>query len=230
MPRISALRPHKGLLRDNPEAVKFIEENYSQLSLTLLSEKTGVSYSVIAEHLRRKGLQANRSTTKRINLEPFMMMPEMEVAYMAGIVDGEGTISVGSRNKKYIQPTLSVANTSARLHDWLTARAFSYTIQANQMGTPYYRFSMTGWHLEPVLRRLLPYLVIKKPHALLLLHLIRLRVEQSYRTAYTPLMLEIVSLIRELNERKDRMEKEGAAFERFTILSQQLESILPMEC
>lgn len=46
-------------------------------------------------------------------------LSETQRAYIAGITDGEGCISVAVRLKKYITPTIQVCNTDRSLCDWL---------------------------------------------------------------------------------------------------------------
>ena len=94
-----------------------------------------------------------------------------DLAYLAGIVDGEGCITItenmkGGRN--YYRLVLDITNTSYDLMQWLED-TFSHTIR-----TSYYRSTnrtdMYGWtasgnQAQDLLRLILPYLIIKKPQA-----------------------------------------------------------------
>jgi hypothetical protein len=42
-----------------------------------------------------------------------------EIGWLAGIVDGEGCISLGVNRKKYVTPTVQISNTDIRLAEWL---------------------------------------------------------------------------------------------------------------
>ena len=44
-------------------------------------------------------------------------MKKHEISYLAGIIDGEGTVSFMKRGENYF-PTVTIANTSRKLLDW----------------------------------------------------------------------------------------------------------------
>ncbi len=97
----------------------------------------------------------------------------VQLAYLAGIIDGEGSIYIGnfSSNPKtgtlYYQTNMEVTNTDEKLITWLMinigGRSSTYT--ANQ--TPknsrrtVYRWIVSGELITHLCEKLLPYLVIK---------------------------------------------------------------------
>ena len=98
----------------------------------------------------------------------------VQLAYLAGIIDGEGSIYIGnfSRNKKtgakYYQTAIEVTNTEEGLIDWLLenigGRSYKYT--KNQLpknsNREVYRWIVNGDLLTNLCHLLLPYLIIKK--------------------------------------------------------------------
>lgn len=99
-------------------------------------------------------------------------MNDTELAYMAGIVDGEGSITVSYRRRKQYGDVqarigLSVYNSDMRLLHWIKQR-FEGSIHVQQrLG----HWKPSGaWHLSDrsacsALKQLLPFLVIKSAQA-----------------------------------------------------------------
>lgn len=98
-----------------------------------------------------------------------------ELAYIAGIVDGEGNIGIyelksrpNGRAKEYIGlfPRLCIANTDARLFGWLLprlpgSRLYTYVGSLGRK-KPCGRFVYDGARAAALCRMMLPYLTIKK--------------------------------------------------------------------
>lgn len=118
---------------------------------------------------------------------PLTKLTETELAYIAGIVDGEGSISlVRSTHAKrtrgrYIYPMVRVANTDRLLIEWLIAKtgcgAVRYSVQSGD------RFKLVhhvGWAVSDaieLLKAIRPFLVIKAGRADLVLELDRVNRE-----------------------------------------------------
>lgn len=101
------------------------------------------------------------------------MQPEI-LAYLAGIIDGEGTIflQIDTRNNKnYRTWSVSVANTDKTLIDWLQS---NFGGKVNSWANDRPRFGkkqLWRWYLGrkerilPLLSDILPYLIIKREKA-----------------------------------------------------------------
>jgi hypothetical protein len=97
-----------------------------------------------------------------------------QLAYLAGIVDGEGSIYIGnfSSNPKtgnpYYQTNMEVTNTDEKLIDWLVnnfnGRRYKYTEKQTPKNSrrPVHRWILSGDDLTELCHLLLPYLIIKK--------------------------------------------------------------------
>ena len=96
-----------------------------------------------------------------------------QLSYLAGIIDGEGSIYIGnfSSNKKtgakYYQTNMEVTNTAESLIDWLMdnigGRRGEYTPKQTPKNArkKVYRWMVSGDDLTQLCHLLLPYLVIK---------------------------------------------------------------------
>lgn len=99
-------------------------------------------------------------------------MTKIEIAYLAGIIDGEGCIRLAkcySKNAGRLHIRITVANRSLKLVKWLKKKTgWKYNIHANS-GAFYWRVTSEG--ARKILKLILPYLVIKKAQAKLALTL-----------------------------------------------------------
>lgn len=104
-----------------------------------------------------------------------------QCAYLAGIVDGEGSIYIGafSTNPKtgtpHYQTNIEVNNTDVGLINWLVdvfgGKTLSYTPNQTPKNSrrPVYRWIASGNRVTHLCEIMLPYLVIKKRQAEIML-------------------------------------------------------------
>jgi len=99
-----------------------------------------------------------------------------DLAYMAGIVDGEGCFYIGKVPKKagdgyvseHYRGLLKIDNTNQRLINWIdnvfsgTASARCRTTSSKKFERDIFTWNSTGDRLLDICEQLLPYLVIKK--------------------------------------------------------------------
>lgn len=111
------------------------------------------------------------------------MLTETEKAYLAGIVDGEGAVTIvelrsrGPGYEHYVG-SLEITNTNLRLIDWVKVRIghLIENITIDRRRTvkgqkPVYRLCFRNQRAEEVLRVIYPYLVIKARQAELVFEL-----------------------------------------------------------
>lgn len=134
-------------------------------------------------------------------------MEESVKAYLAGIIDGEGTVTlVWSHKNKTPCPEVSVSNTSLLLLKWIQKRV-GRAISSKNTSKPHHTISYV-WRLRYdkaicFLSEIKEYLIIKRQHAEL--------ITQEYKKVthragkYTPQLLQkknaLVQRIRKLNQR-----------------------------
>ena len=183
----------------------FITEHLTTLSIADMARALHCAYRRVDMYLYSHGLYSQRKTVKRRNQVPVGTLSREELAYLAGIVDGEGTVSIlaagGRQSGRYFRPVLSVANTSLALKQWLEQRGFYSSFYLNGKGRPCWKINVSGYGIDDVLLALLPYLVIKAPQAALVIEFCQLRLAQRHSAEPTGRMLQIVETIRRLNRR-----------------------------
>ena len=113
------------------------------------------------------------------------IMSKTTAAYMAGIVDGEGTITIikcwNKKNQKsYFGVYLNISNTNKNLINWLK-KSFGGYIYKIKVPNPkpnwndIYRWQIYRQsNLIKILEKIKPYLKIKKRHAEIVLEFIKL--------------------------------------------------------
>ena len=124
------------------------------------------------------------------------------LAYLAGIVDGEGCLMIyrkpDKRGMLHFRVVVKVSNTSKRLIDWLTSQlggtvSHSYSQESSKLTV--YHWNCEGPKAAMLLIELLPYLVIKSELALTLIEM-----QKAMRFTSTG-----VQLPEELKEERERL-------------------------
>ncbi len=99
---------------------------------------------------------------------------ETEWAYLAGLIDGEGSVYLNGGRQCTLSPALRVTNTNPRVMEWLRDKFFA-RVTVNRRSTSAHKETRmalwTGDSANYILSRLYPYLVIKTSQASLLLNL-----------------------------------------------------------
>ena len=129
-----------------------------------------------------------------------------EIGYMAGIIDGEGTISILKVTKRkthhILTPKISLANTDVRLVEWLANRTgtkINSRKRGNEKHRDQYQVQVGGYRCYNLLKMVEPWLTIKRPQCRLVMTFIESRLGQSYNAPYTETEIKIWRKVRELN-------------------------------
>lgn len=97
-----------------------------------------------------------------------------EIAYLAGIIDGEGSIYIGNFSSnpktgaKYYQTNIEVSNTDKTLIDWLIATFGGLVTQYTEKQTPInsrkevWRWTASGDRVTHICELIYPYLICKR--------------------------------------------------------------------
>ncbi len=86
---------------------------------------------------------------------------KIELAYLAGFVDGEGTISIVSAGKEYMRPTISISNSDTTVIDFVNTHWQSNVYKAKGWGQnskDMYCVRVVNQHAIEFIKDLLPYL------------------------------------------------------------------------
>ena len=100
---------------------------------------------------------------------------ETEKAYIAGIVDGEGTVSIGQEANGNFMVSLSISNTFKPLIDWLSGKLnhkvyiLDKAHSRNEKWKILYTVVLSSHTAKELLEVVFPYLIVKREHALVVL-------------------------------------------------------------
>ena len=131
------------------------------------------------------------------------------IGYIAGLVDGEGSIGAAVHNRKYssrlkLQYLLQITNTDIDALEACQMVLGGKIYQLKQRGNsrPCYKLQIGDLRgLKRAIQIVLPYLIIKYDVAKLMLELLD-SLEEHYRQrdSYTPREIEVITEIRALNK------------------------------
>lgn len=110
------------------------------------------------------------------------MSDKAKFSYLAGIVDGEGCLTIGAGRRQSgvvnYNSVVCVGNTDPRLIKWLHqnfgGKYYSVNKPSSQSKTPYVWRLLKHKEQELLLLAILPYLIVKRERALILLEFVRL--------------------------------------------------------
>lgn len=145
---------------------------------------------------------ANRVTDLR-------MIPE-QAAYVAGLIDGEGTIGLRVKHRKggkahQFDPALRIANTNLALLEAVITMTGNGQIFADRRGTGQracYDWALSANQIRHVLPQVLPYLIAKKRQAECVLRFLELvRYPQGVAEADIPEVMALKEELQRLNQR-----------------------------
>jgi len=192
--------PNKGYRKYTEEELQTLLSLYGQMPLKEVAQQMGVSYGALRWQLHQMGITkpiGQVNALHHLDLEPTVL------AYLAGLIDGEGTVSIRKFRGKW-KPTVRIANTSMVLIAWLESKITSPSVgvetrPAKRNHSISYMFNIIGLAHLPLYESLLPYMVIKHRQLQLVIEYCYLRRAQSKDDRLTPRQMEAISEVRALN-------------------------------
>ena len=99
-----------------------------------------------------------------------MIWTETQLAYLAGIIDGEGTFYIGTTNNgRKFNSRIYVVNTNEELIQWLKnifgGLIYKRISTSNPQWKTRYEWVLDKSAIDTICHLLIPYLIIKKKHA-----------------------------------------------------------------
>jgi len=136
----------------------------------------------------------------------------LEIPYLAGLIDGEGCITICFRREFLnLEPRISIVNTSGDIIKWardvLGCGKISHRAQHNLNRKDSYCLTITGnKNIKEILLEIIPYLKIKKHIASLVLEFCNYRSnlkgrKGSGKRKYTEKEINLAKQVRALNKR-----------------------------
>lgn len=165
-----------------------LRELYPNTPAPQLTEIVGHCTHSIYSKASRLGIKANL-LTRRLKYwsdeeeKRVESLPDIEKAYIAGIIDGEGTIgSFQYKGRQGIVCCLSIPNTHKELLDWIASQIPSTKVVPKKVATtnsqPIWEFRLYGIvKVRKLIKLLLPYMIVKRQDAEKVL---------QYHSKYTP--------------------------------------------
>lgn len=183
--------------RFSSEEIVWLIKNYPELGTRACAKSLKRPYDSV-----RQKIYELRKTNSDLYWEPSLNLEKIELAYLAGIIDGEGSFHAGlawSSGRPNIGCTLNISNTSPELKLWLKERLNSAKFRVSfSSNLPCYRCDIRPPYLQKLIETVLPYLVIKKNQAKSMLHYLRLR-ERHRRDSVSKEEILLIREIRKLN-------------------------------
>jgi len=158
---------------------------YRHTSREALSKTLGRTWMSIKRKAQRLGLKRSRV----IYTDP-IAVPDVEWAYLAGLIDGEGSISIGWNSaRRNWSPRLTIYNTSRELLEnirTLLGRGYIVTVNFKNSSfkhnRPVYQFGLSRYFdMIQVLKGVMPYLKLKRKHAELMLKFLHIMVNKKWK-------------------------------------------------
>lgn len=138
-----------------------------------------------------------RLMESRRNAGRTLSLTETEKAYIAGIIDGEGTIGFHADKRRnnglLYQPRVSIANCDRSLLEWVENKLCFGHIHRVE-------FEVNNYDVIPLLKAIRPYLRVKKKQADSMLEFVDLRLSRNqWQNPHTKRELETVQEVHQLN-------------------------------
>jgi hypothetical protein len=100
---------------------------------------------------------------------PDKPIPHTAVAYLAGLIDGEGTVSLRRKIGNHFNIEVYITSTNKPMLEWVVSvfggRIYTYNRKGDTTRLPQHKWHLHSRGAEALLRMVLPYLTIKATHA-----------------------------------------------------------------
>lgn len=181
---------------------QFLENNYGKILTREIAEKLDRTLFSIRNRLTVLNLYLR--TKEEISRAPEFYLTDTEAAYIAGIIDGEGSLSIHFTWRVYhpaVSLTMGITNTDLNLIKWLRTKLkanqkYHYRNRVKSSKICYTIVVAQRTHLKKIILRVFPYLIVKKQRAILFLKILELK----KRGALDPELLQTILEYKELQD------------------------------
>jgi hypothetical protein len=220
----------------DPERAKAYAKEWREKNRKRINEYrkwwTRLNRSKTREHWQRHYKKVKKKKLEELKAElenpPLLELSDIEIGYIAGLIDGEGTIGIYNCHKSRgtFRPVVQVSNTKPEVLRW-----FKSKLPFGCLSERHFQFIIVNHFLMlRLLTTIKDSLLIKKKHAELMIEYLKSRIldlrkrkwifEEGKvvvgrrRVPYTERQLEIVSELKMLNRRNARKTREetGTAY------------------
>ncbi len=184
-----------------PEETDILRKNLGEPMETLLQLLPKRTELGIYEKIKNLGTSRSMEVFKKRTRKDFNLKRD-EWIYLAGIIDGEGTLTIDSKKGNF-NAKISIVTTNSELANWLREKLKTpVTVSKNKKHPEYrdkYEFFIHGYKTKPFLKKILPFLIVKKRNAKLLIEFINIRLSRSKHSEHSEEEQSIVEEIRKIN-------------------------------
>lgn len=197
------------------EEIEILKANWADSGrpklLKLLPNKrwTSIRHKAVELGLAKKAFAKYWRTYDKI--KP-IKLTDIDRGYLAGLIDGEGTIRITRALRKWYAPFIQITNTDKTVMDWLQEvfgkKGIGHLYVEKKRRKPHYKLkyvyniaSVQG--VKQILEQIIDILKIKKRQALLVLKFIKLK-ERKSDYGVLPEEEKIFEEVRRLNARGNR--------------------------
>jgi hypothetical protein len=195
------------------EEVEFLKSNYGKLTPAEIAKILGRSIGSVDAKRHKLGLKPAFRTSE---LFDYSYLSETDKAYIAGLFDGEANFSIYRRERgEHFRAGIFVGTTNREAMEKIASllKVKVHPVPGRGNRRTLWRISIQDVRkLTPLLRAILPYLIIKKKHAELLLKWCELRLTYVFRKrpkGYSEKEREIYLALKHLNTRGVSNEEPG---------------------
>lgn len=219
---LERLRPHTRALWTEDE-ISLLRENFPcksrRVVQQLLNRHTWPAINSQARKL--KLLKLRKIVRQRFISEKLKNIPDVVAAYLAGIVDGEGHISLTLSKRKFnISPVLGIANSDRRIikfiEEWLPVMIWQEEPENRGQRIisrrSCWRASVGGLLVGKILPKIIPYMTAKKRRAEQVVEFCRLANERTWAAGYNAEQIRLFLEVRKANSRRGRKWLESAEY------------------
>jgi hypothetical protein len=196
--------PIKGYRKYTQEQLTILFDAYKRMPLKEAAKVAGMTYRAAMWQVHQSG---SGKAFGDISPAKEVALSEVQLAYIAGLIDGEGSIAVRKMRAGKVKPSVRIASTDTLLMDWLMSTLSGPSIYTTVSRKPKPgRLALLLYHIEgltylPLYEALLPYLVIKRERMELMIEWCEIRLGQTKTDPYTERQQFITQRIRLLNTR-----------------------------
>lgn len=190
------------------DEVKYLSSQLKYKTRGQIAKDLGRGISSIRSKMRHLGIQSDYH--KRTDDHTLL---DTEAAYIGGLFDGEGNITLAREKTKLsqrgfiIRLEIRVDNTNKNALDFISdathiGRVYTYEKDNRK---PLYSWQLRRLaDIKALIEQLLPYLIIKRERAKLTIEYCEGRLSKRYHAAYDERELQLVGEISKLNHRGEK--------------------------
>lgn len=183
-----------------PGEDQFLKNNYGEIPTRKIAKE--LDRTLFSIQNRLGVLKSWLRTKEEISKAPEFYLTDIEAAYIAGIIDGEGALSVGLRfhpAHPAVTARLSICNTDLQLIKWLSIKFNTNQkyLQRHRARNSKIVYSITigqRAHLQAIITRVMAYLIVKKRLSNLFLAILKLKSQGTFKPKLLRAVLEFKEL------------------------------------